>query len=151
MGKLEIGIILFVAFLAVFFVNGDLGKVEKVPFDTLAIGTGSRITEAGEFTVTDQETWKALWARHRGLDNNKSSPPEVNFDKEMIIAVFATDSSAGVKLKIIQIYKRKNYLKVIYRLTYPYCTKCGATSGTGTLYHIVKIKKTDLPVKFMQS
>jgi hypothetical protein len=62
------------------------GKKKKpvgVPFTVIADGQFSNIDSPLEVAVRTQDAWEALWALHAG-----GNPPPVQFDHEMVVAVF---------------------------------------------------------------
>ena len=64
-------------------------KPVEVPFTVLAEGQYSCIDFALEQAVRDQEAWEALWFLHSTSTCGFSTPPPaVNFDEQMVVAVF---------------------------------------------------------------
>ncbi len=49
-------------------------------------GSSSKIQSKELIRVTTREDWEKLWQRHTG--DSKAAPPRVNFDEEMVVAVF---------------------------------------------------------------
>ncbi|MHC4953295.1 MAG: hypothetical protein ACYTGZ_05345 [Planctomycetota bacterium] len=58
-------------------------KKAGVPFTVIASGQDSNISSLLETAVLDQDSWEQLWALHAG-----GTPPAVQFDRDMVIAVF---------------------------------------------------------------
>lgn len=88
----------------------DLRRRSKpIPFKTIEQGDISYYgfddaSFAGlEALIRDQETWKAFWAAHSGV-TKAASIPDIDFDKEMVIAVIqGNQRTAGPIVDIVQV------------------------------------------------
>lgn len=67
-------------------------------------GTSSGITQALEKVISDRKTWEDVWNRHQKGANEKSPIPEIDFEKNEIIAVFAGNQpTAGFRTEITRV------------------------------------------------
>ncbi|MHC4846181.1 MAG: hypothetical protein ACYTCU_08470 [Planctomycetota bacterium] len=74
--------------------------------ELLLTGDASRIVEAEQHLIANDDDWSALWARHVGPDEvnprtGKAPPaaPEIDFAKQLIVAVFVgRGTSYGLQL-----------------------------------------------------
>lgn len=53
----------------------------------IAKGKDGKILEEEYHRIMTQKDWESLWKRHKGEDA-KGEPPRVNFEKEMVVAIF---------------------------------------------------------------
>ena len=65
------------------------GDYPEVPMRTLAHGKTSGIGERTTAEITDEESWRALWAQHVG--GRDEPAPEVDFANERVLAVVLGD------------------------------------------------------------
>jgi len=83
-----------------------------VPFVTVAAGQRSGIMSPLQAVIRDPAAWSALWRRHVGIAS--ASPPAVDFEKTMVIAVFAGRSPASTAVRITRIFAESERLAVYY-------------------------------------
>ncbi len=131
--------------LVVLALAGSIGgEPPAVEFVTLARGDHSQIEEPRHAVVRTAAQWSALWRQHAG----EGAPPEVDFTRSMVIAVFAgTRPTAGYGVGISEIEKRDNRLVVTYREQKPAPDAIVAQVLT-TPFHIVSTARTAGPVVF---
>jgi hypothetical protein len=83
-----------------------------VPMRTLDKGFESQIEQALQTTVRTADEWSKLWARHAG----QRPRPEVDFSREMVIAVFAgSRATAGFGIEIVSVQEESGGLVVRFR------------------------------------
>lgn len=83
-------------FLTLMISSPALAQWEKIS------GQNSRVRDAQTVTVVvdSAEKWKELWSRHSG--EAEAALPEVDFSREMIVAVFLGERSrGGVRVELI--------------------------------------------------
>jgi len=80
---------------------------EPATVELMLSGDDSAIAEAAQQLVASQEDWDALWARHLGPDaidpeTGEVSPaaPDVDFDTQLVVAVFIGRGSTSSGLKL---------------------------------------------------
>ena len=64
-------------------------RAVPVPFRTIARGEGSKIETRHELVVRTGGTWLLILYKHHGA----FEPPEIDFRREMIVAIFAGNRS----------------------------------------------------------
>ena len=71
-------------------VNEQVEKSTVAPFKVLREWTGadSQITEGRCDVIGDTASWAKLWIDHKGMGGIPPKAPDVDFDKEMVVAVF---------------------------------------------------------------
>jgi hypothetical protein len=120
-------------------------------FVTVAKGSRSGVRERKLAVVKSGTEWADLWNLHAALATPRKEPPAVDFQSEMIVAVFAGEKRTGgyaVEITAIQQDPAKNLIEVFVREIKP---PPGAitTQALTHPFHIVKLNKTELPVNFV--
>ena len=121
----------------VFDLDGNL--INTNPFQTVAQGTNSGITQVREEAIRDQVSWETFWNDHAG---SGSSVPVIDFNSDMVIAVhLGTRPSSGYSANITQIVSGSgrftvNYDEVVAGLG------CGVLTVITYPFHIIKMAKT---------
>src|SRR5262245_55799000 len=84
----------------------------SLPFVTVERGVRSGVREPLPAGARTPDEWSALWARHAG---RPASPP-VDFDTEMVVAVFlGTRPTSGYAVEITQVRASGQGIDVTYR------------------------------------
>ena len=116
----------------------------RLPFYSLARNTHSGVEAPRQQVIRDAATLASLWS---GPVNKDSSP--VNFDTEMVIAVFGGNTSACGQFAIRAVRSAGAALVVDYgQDTVPAGTVC--TLAINTPMELVVVDRIDAPVTFTQ-
>lgn len=118
----------------------------SMTFTTIDNGSQSGIGERGLHVARTEAEWTALWKRHTSRTQPAPPTPKVDFNADMVIAVFAgTKKSGGYSLGISRIKEAGNKLMVDVVESSP---RPGAmtTMALTQPFHIVKLQKSSLPV-----
>ena len=117
-----------------------------VPFVTVAAGQHSAIIAPLQTVIRDQAAWTALWRRHMGIAS--ASPPPVDFERTMVIAIFAGRASASTIVKITRILAHPARLVVYYvqgeRRPLPEQAQEAAP------FHVARVLRSAMPVNFLR-
>ena len=73
--------------------NDDALYTINANFKIIAQGQYSNISLARELIVKNKKDWRRLWEIHSG--NQKQQRPHVNFDDNMVIAIFSGQQPSG--------------------------------------------------------
>ena len=119
-----------------------------VPFVTVAQGTASGVHEPAQLVIRDQAAWVTLWGRHRGA--TRGPVPSVDFNRDMVIAIFADESGTPRQLKIRQITRETDRLEVSYTLAVTGPLPEGEGASRVVPFHIVRLARSTLPVRFVR-
>ena len=108
-------------------------------------------TEEKEYVIKDNTEWTNFW----GVAYSSLSPqpeiPAINFEEEMVIAVFqGIRPSGGYSIKITQILEKENFIEVSVEETIPSPGSATVTVITNPS-HIVKTERSDKEVIFIKS
>jgi len=111
-----------------------------VPLKTIAKGFRSGIREPSQIAVRSQSEWQKLWRQHTSTSTVPAPLPVVDFDKEIVAAVFLGEKPTGgygVEISSAEVADRA--LTVFVRETSP---KPGAmvTQAINQPFHIVRIE-----------
>lgn len=116
-------------------------------FETIDKGTQSGYNKRASLVIKDQAEWENVWNLHTSNLDQIPRVPKVDFNTDMVIAIFRGEfPSSGFYTEITNITESKDKIEVTVTetndlkgmlldvMTYP--------------YHIVKLRRSDLPVEF---
>src|SRR3989344_5324165 len=95
------GLILIAAVAGVFMLGSDRGgpAAAIVPFTTLAEGPQSKVPSRVNYLITTQEEFAELWE----LLKEPPPPPTVDFNKNVVAAVFAGEApTSGYDIAVVE-------------------------------------------------
>lgn len=119
-------------------------------FETISQGFYSGYTKREFVVIKTQEEWQKAWNIHAGIKLPVPVPPEIDFNRKMIIAVFAGEySTGGYAIKIDSIEKTGNKILVNIAESKPKRDAITTQSLTQP-YQIAQMETTDLPVEFVE-
>lgn len=120
----------------------------QMSFTTLARGASSQIEEPRTAVVRTAAEWSKLWTEHGAMEK----PPEVDFPRSMVIAVFAgTRPTAGHSVEITRIEKDGAAgLVVTYREGAPGPGEMAAQVLTSP-FHVVRTERHEGPIRFTRT
>lgn len=119
-----------------------------VPFETIDQGVDSGYREPGAHVVRTDVEWQQAWDRHTALVSPKPARPLINFGADLVIAVFLGERpTGGFTVTVTAITKRPDALHVLVEETVP-SPDTMVTQALTVPYHFVRLKRTDLPIKF---
>jgi len=112
----------------------------QVLLHTIAKGIRSGIREPSQIAIRNQTEWQQLWREHSSASTAPASLPTVDFDKELVAAVFLGEKPSGgygVEISSAEVIDRA--LTVFVKETSP---SPGAivTQGFNQPFHIVRIE-----------
>ena len=70
-------------------------STEPVAIQTLAQGSRCGVTRPAHQVIQDPQAWAQVWAQVKGNQLNPPLPPEVDFSRSMVLAVFMGRRSSG--------------------------------------------------------
>jgi len=124
---------------------------ERVPFVTIDQGFRSGIRERKFLVIKNETEWKTVWQNHVQPNVPAKELPRVDFEKEMIVAVFLGEKPTGgykVEITAIEEDRGKGRLRVVVREGKPPAGAMVIQALTQP-YHIVRVKKIDLTTTFV--
>jgi hypothetical protein len=121
-------------------------QAPALPVRTIARGSRSDVTARAELVVRTSGTWRLVWARHEG----GGTAPFVDFDRDMVIAVFAGSRSVSDgAVDVLSVAREGRTLVVRYRENHPAADGAGAHAGSAP-FHFVAVPRTRGPVRFIE-
>jgi hypothetical protein len=80
---------------------------EPVSFRSLARGYHSGLAEEGVEVARNEMEWKALWQRHTATVLPRPEPPEVDFEREMVLSIsLGTRPTGGHAVSVERVLAR---------------------------------------------
>ncbi|MCE5279776.1 MAG: protease complex subunit PrcB family protein [Planctomycetaceae bacterium] len=98
--------------------------------------------------VKDQKAWEEVWSAMVGYLEPKPEAPKVDFDSQMVIAVFmGRRSTGGFSIQITGIELNDKMVVAVKQSSPP--PGAITTQALTSPYHVVVVAKTDKPVEFV--
>ncbi len=117
----------------------------EMRFETIDKKEFSSYKERKNFVIRNINEWKSLLSK---IDYSVKIPPEIDFDKEMIIVAFQGEfPTGGYDIEITKIVENKNNIEVFVKEVSP-GRSCMVTMAFTAPYHIVKVQKSDKEIMF---
>jgi len=86
---------------------------ESIEFTPILEGQHSLADTASSYLIGDKETWTEIWQFANGNIEPMPELPEINFEKQMVLAVFmGRKNSGGYRNEIASINKVESFLNV---------------------------------------
>ena len=133
------------------FANSNTEKIISVSFSTIDKGFRSGIKERKLVVIKTEKEWEEFWRLHKKTFLTEQQIPPVDFKQEMVIAVFSGEKRTGgygIEITRVEENLEKSRLEVFFLETHP-SPKSMVTQALTQPYHIVKLKKVDIPVVFI--
>lgn len=115
-------------------------STNRVPFKTIAKGIRSGIREPSQIAIRSQTEWQKVWRQHTSASTAPAPLPSVDFDKEIVAAVFLGQkptSGYGVEISAAEV--SDGSLTVFVKETSPN-PRAIVTQGITQPFHIVRIE-----------
>jgi PrcB C-terminal len=88
----------------------------QVPFQSIAKGSRSGVRDSLQLVVRNQAEWDALWKRHVSIETNPPPAPAIDFNKQIVVAVFLGEKpTGGYDVEIIRAEQTDGALVIHYR------------------------------------
>jgi len=126
-------------------------KTAPVAFVTVEKGARSGIKDRQFIAIRNEKEWESLWARHKSTFSPMPKIPSVDFDREMVVAVFSGEKRTGgygIEIQEIEENREKGEIAVFY-VEKESPPRSIVIQTLTQPYHIVRLKKIDLPVTFV--
>jgi hypothetical protein len=123
---------------------------QTVSFTFIDQGSQSRVRKRKSLVIKSAEEWENLLQTYRRPHDSVQSGAPIDFDREMVIAVFMDEKpSGGYGIAITGITARyeKQQLRITIRERNP-PPNVFSTQALTQPYHIIKLAKIELPIVF---
>jgi hypothetical protein len=125
----------------------------QVPYEDIEEANYFAIKERGTTVLTDHTAWMALWEQYWNVYSSpgqKTPPPEIDFDKYMVIAAFYGTGYSGCSNRVDVIEKIVQSRKRIeVRISSWSPGELGPCCMLVYPLQMVKVEKSNLPVVFV--
>ena len=133
--------------------SDPVGPTVVVLFENIGEANSFVVTEPGIAVIRDDAAWKALWEEYWNTYDGqgaKTPPPGVDFDKEMVIAVFFGSGYSGCS-SIVDVIESivKTPRRIEVRVGALSLEDLGQCDALVYPLQMVKVKKSSLPVVFL--
>jgi len=126
-------------------------SITSLEFDTIEKGFFSGITEKKNLVIRTQDQRAKLWNKHTSIRIPPPEAPAIDFTENMILAVFMGQKPSGsFAVEITRVEKCENGLVVFFSEVEP-PPDAVVTAVLTQPYHIIRIEKSNLPVKFKKT
>ena len=126
-------------------------KIASISFSTIDKGSRSAIKNRKFVVIRTGKEWEDLWQLHKKTFLPEQQIPLVDFKQEMVIAFFSGEKRTGgygIEIMRVEENLEKGQLEVFFLETHPSPNSMVIQALTQP-YHIVKLKKVDIPVVFI--
>jgi hypothetical protein len=121
---------------------------KPVPFETIEQGGNSGVRTGKTLAIHDSAAWNMLWLEHKKNSSLASAAPEIDFSKEMVIAVFLGERrTGGHAISIKSLSAGSQGLNVTYQENRP-GKGCMLIMALTFPFQIVRLARIDGPVTF---
>ncbi len=120
----------------------------ELTFETISKEYVSSHDDSEDYVIKETSEWSNLWDIVYSTVTPKPDLPIIEFNDEMIIAVFmGYRSSGGYSIEITKIVEKENSIEIFVTETSP-LPGSNVTDGIEHPHHIVKTEKVDKEVIF---
>ncbi len=117
----------------------NLKPTAPVTFRSLSKGYRSGVRAPLQIVARNQDEWTALWRQHVSSDSIFRPPPTIDFDKEVVVALFLGDKpTGGYDVQISRAEQSSESLTIYYREKSP-SPGSMVTQALTQPFHIVRI------------
>ncbi len=131
-----------------FALSGMMPKTVKIEIQKEWKGYHCGYTEPSRVVIYTEDQWKEIWEKVHILRLPRPGLPKIDFEKNMVVAVFmGKRSEGGYEIEITKINKTEEEIIVEVKEKEPPPGSL-RTMALPQPYHIVVIKRSLLPVRF---
>ena len=113
-------------------------------------GANTKETSKQNLVICSKEDWEMLWPKITGKVMTSRELPDVDFDKQMVVACFmGKKNSGGYAVKITKVVKEGDEVKVYVREIRP-DGKTDSAIKSSSPYHMVLVPKAEGKVSFVE-
>lgn len=145
--KITYGILSVILFVTAYFLIiklTDDSQYTSVPFEIISTGGYGGIKQKSNIVIKNEQELLDLWSEP------SSELLEVDFETEMIIAIFMGEfGSGGYSTEVIALEEDVDTLKVTIENISP-GSNCATTDALSQPFYVVKTKKTDKEIEFKE-
>ncbi|MBI4895374.1 MAG: protease complex subunit PrcB family protein [Candidatus Aenigmarchaeota archaeon] len=123
-------------------------EIKKPLFDIIANGSNGGDVERGNYILKKATEWKDLWTKINYYNSPIPPVPDVNFSKEMVVALFAGRKyTSGYYIEVSHIDEKVDGITVFVK-EYSPGVNCLTSQVLTYPFNIVKIPRTEKEIGF---
>jgi len=127
--------------------NDEYSKSKQMEFQTIEKGYFSMRRSPAYYVIQTEDEWTNIW-NHHDISIPQRSPPEIDFSKSTVIAVFMGEfNTGGYGIEIKNILDTNQSVVIKVEKTYPGKGCCVIEAFTYP-YHIAKTDKISKEITF---
>ncbi len=139
---------ILIIILIIFLIGCENYTESSISFQTIDKGILSGIQKKSNYIINNNKEFSELWNNINNYKIPKSEVPKIDFEKEIVIAVFqGQKNTGGYDIEITNIMEN-NKINVYIKETEPKPNNFVIQALTSP-YHIIKINKPNKYVKFI--
>ncbi len=147
-GLVPLGLLLVSAFFLLIVLSSVADQGAELQFEIMRAFLLSN-PERANYVIRSEADWGGLWNRTHSDILPMPPTPRVDFDNDIIIAVFSgTKNTGGFSITIARMTETKGAIKVFVEEASP-GRGCIVTQALTSPYHIVKVRKSLKAVEFV--
>lgn len=128
--------------------NETMKETVKQSFQLIANGTNAENVERGNYVITRSTDWKNLWTKINYYSSPIPALPEVNFSKEMVVALFSGRRySSGYSIEVYDIQEKTNTI-VVFVKEYSPGSNCIVAQSVTYPFQIIRIPRSEKEIGF---
>ena len=123
---------------------GEFGKPPvQLSFQTIAKGYRSGVRESLQIVARNNAEWDSAWKRHVSVETNPAPPPAIDFNKQIVVAVFLGEKpTGGYDVEVIRVEQSDGELVIHYREKSPLPGGIVIQALTQP-FHIIQVARDD--------
>lgn len=131
--------------------EGGPERGEKIRIEKEWKGLQSGYTFPSKFIIETEVQWEEVWDKIHRFRLPRPELPKIDFETEMVIAVFmGVQKSGSYDIRIVEILQAEKEIRVMVRQREP-SPDTVQTMALTQPYHVVVIEKSPLPIRFILS
>ncbi|HET6725216.1 MAG TPA: protease complex subunit PrcB family protein [Gammaproteobacteria bacterium] len=125
------------------------GGGPEVPFETVFAGRHSGVYNRYFTVIRDGETFAEVWQRARARQYPTPAPPDIDFSRYQVIAVFLGEKrTGGYDISIAGLMRSWKGITATVRVRQP-GAGCNTTQSLTQPFEIIKMPVTGSPIHFV--
>lgn len=122
-------------------------ELQYIEFQTISKGYDSGHRDSAYYVIENETEWAVVWNQDESIYWPRQPPPEIDFSKTIVIAVFMGEfTTRGYRIEIKEVINTPQCVIVKVEKKYP--SDSGVLPAFSQPYHIVKVNKVDKEITF---
>ena len=141
-----IALVMFIVFSSTY--STTTSSQNKLSFQTISKESIDSGVEKGNYVIKNSVEWKDLWLKAYSSRSPVPRVPDIDFPKEIVIAVFnGPEFTGGYSIEITNVVEDDKTVNIIVKKYSP-GDNCAVSQSQTSPFHIVKIPRTEKEIGF---